>query len=75
MAKFMDVHHGFAGVAECQLREARERDLVTEAAEGRASRAGATIERRPLCTQPFMTRSWLPGWRRSSIPWTWRRGG
>lgn len=38
MAKFLDVHHGFAGVAECQLREARERDLVTEAAEGQAER-------------------------------------
>src|SRR5437764_2046714 len=34
MAKFMDVHSGFVGVTEHQLREARERDLAVEAAEG-----------------------------------------
>jgi Protein of unknown function (DUF4242) len=34
MAKFMDVHSGFAGVTEEQLREAHERDLEFEAAEG-----------------------------------------
>ena len=34
MAKFMDVHNGFVGVTEHQLREARERDLAVEAAEG-----------------------------------------
>ena len=34
MAKFMDVHSGFVGVTEEQLREAHERDLAIEAAEG-----------------------------------------
>ncbi len=34
MAKFMDVHSGFVGVTEPQLREAHERDLAIEAAEG-----------------------------------------
>jgi hypothetical protein len=34
MARFMDVHSGFVGVTESQLREAHERDLEIEAAEG-----------------------------------------
>jgi len=34
MAKFMDVHSGFVGVTQDQLREAHERDLANEAAEG-----------------------------------------
>jgi Protein of unknown function (DUF4242) len=34
MAKFMDVHSGFVGVTEDQLREAHERDLAVEATEG-----------------------------------------
>lgn len=34
MAKFMDVHSGFVGVTEDQLREAHARDLAVEAAEG-----------------------------------------
>jgi Protein of unknown function (DUF4242) len=34
MPKFMDVHSGFVGVSESQLREAHERDLAIEAAEG-----------------------------------------
>ena len=34
MANFMDVHSGFFGVTEDQLREAHERDLAVEAAEG-----------------------------------------
>jgi len=34
MAKFMDVHSGFVGVTEDQLRAAHERDLAIEAAEG-----------------------------------------
>ena len=34
MAKFMDVHDGFVGVTEQQLREAHERDLINEGAEG-----------------------------------------
>jgi Protein of unknown function (DUF4242) len=34
MAKFMDVHRGFVGVTEHQLREAHERDLAVESAEG-----------------------------------------
>lgn len=34
MAKFMDVHSGFVGVTEDQLRAAREQDLAVEAAEG-----------------------------------------
>ena len=34
MAKFMDVHSGFVGVTEVQLRQAHERDLAIEAAEG-----------------------------------------
>ena len=34
MAKFMDVHNGFVGVTEAQLREAHERDLTVEAVEG-----------------------------------------
>ncbi len=34
MAKFMDVHAGFFGVTEAQLREAHERDLAIEGEEG-----------------------------------------
>ena len=34
MAKFMDVHSGFVGVTEDQLREAHECDLAIEASEG-----------------------------------------
>jgi hypothetical protein len=34
MAKFMDVHSGFFGVTEDQLREAHERDLAVEGTEG-----------------------------------------
>jgi len=34
MAKFMDVHSGFFGVTEEQLREAHERDLAIENEEG-----------------------------------------
>ena len=34
MARFMDVHSGFTGVTEDQLREAHQRDLDIEAAEG-----------------------------------------
>jgi|SRR5215470_6641304 len=34
MAKFMDVHSGFVGVTESQLRDAHEQDLAIEAAEG-----------------------------------------
>lgn len=34
MAKFMDVHSGFVGVTEEQLREAHERDLAAEGEEG-----------------------------------------
>jgi hypothetical protein len=34
MAKFMDVHDGFVGVTEDQLREAHDRDLAVEGAEG-----------------------------------------
>jgi hypothetical protein len=33
MAKFMDVHSGFVGVTEDQLREAHQRDLAIEGAE------------------------------------------
>jgi len=34
MATFMDVHDGFVGVTEEQLREAHARDLANEGAEG-----------------------------------------
>ena len=34
MAVFMDVHNGFVGVTEPQLREAHERDLAHQAGEG-----------------------------------------
>ncbi|HEX7105459.1 MAG TPA: SCO4226 family nickel-binding protein [Acidothermaceae bacterium] len=34
MAKFMDVHSGFVGVSEVELKEAHERDLAEEVAEG-----------------------------------------
>ena len=34
MAKYMDVHSGFTGATEDQLREAHQRDLEAEAAEG-----------------------------------------
>lgn len=34
MAKFIDVHSGFAGVTEDQLRAAHAHDLAIEAAEG-----------------------------------------
>jgi len=34
MAKFMDIHSGFTGVTAEELREAHERDLEIEPAEG-----------------------------------------
>lgn len=34
MPKFMDVHSGFVGVTEEQLREAHERDLAAQGEEG-----------------------------------------
>jgi hypothetical protein len=34
MAKFMDVHNGFVGVTEAQLRDAHDRDLAIEKDEG-----------------------------------------
>jgi hypothetical protein len=34
MARFMDVHSGFVGVTEQQLRKAHERDLEIEKEEG-----------------------------------------
>ncbi|MDX6209390.1 MAG: hypothetical protein QOE24_1781 [Frankiales bacterium] len=34
MATFMDIHSGFVGVTEEQLREAHERDLAIEGEEG-----------------------------------------
>lgn len=34
MARFMDVHSGFVGVTETQLREAHGRDLALEGDEG-----------------------------------------
>jgi len=34
MPKYMDVHSGFTGVTQEQLREAHERDLAVEASEG-----------------------------------------
>ena len=34
MATFMDVHSGFVGVTEQQLREAHDRDLAIEREEG-----------------------------------------
>jgi hypothetical protein len=34
MAKYMDVHGGFVGVTEAQLREAHCRDLEVEETEG-----------------------------------------
>ena len=34
MAKFMDVHSGFVGITEAQLREAHQRDLEIEETEG-----------------------------------------
>jgi hypothetical protein len=34
MTKFMDVHSGFVGATEEQLREAHEHDLAMEGAEG-----------------------------------------
>ncbi|GAA4346306.1 SCO4226 family nickel-binding protein [Angustibacter luteus] len=34
MARFMDVHSGFVGVTEDQLREAHERDLAIQDTEG-----------------------------------------
>jgi hypothetical protein len=34
MAKFMDVHSGFVGVTEDQLRAAHGRDLAVEAEQG-----------------------------------------
>jgi hypothetical protein len=34
LATFMDVHSGFVGVTKQQLKEAHERDLENEAAEG-----------------------------------------
>ena len=34
MATFMDVHNGFVGVTEAQLRDAHDRDLAIEGDEG-----------------------------------------
>jgi uncharacterized protein DUF4242 len=34
MARYMDVHSGFVGVTEEQLREAHSRDLVNQTEEG-----------------------------------------
>jgi len=34
MAKYMDVHSGFFGVTEAQLKEAHEADLAIEGEEG-----------------------------------------
>ena len=34
MARFIDVHSGFVGVTEAQLKEAHERDLAIEEEEG-----------------------------------------
>lgn len=34
MATFMDIHDGFVGVTEDQLKEAHERDLAIEDSEG-----------------------------------------
>ncbi len=34
MAKFMDVHHGFVGVSEAELKAAHEADLAIEGDEG-----------------------------------------
>jgi hypothetical protein len=34
MAKFMDVHHGFVGVTEAELKAAHEADLAIEGDEG-----------------------------------------
>ena len=34
MGKYMDVHSGFHGVTEDQLREAHQRDLANESTEG-----------------------------------------
>jgi hypothetical protein len=34
MAMFMDIHNGFIGVTELQLREAVGRDVAAQAAEG-----------------------------------------
>jgi len=34
LATFMDVHSGFVGVTKQQLKEAHDRDLEVEAAEG-----------------------------------------
>jgi len=34
MPKFVDVHNGFVGVTEAQLKEAHERDLALEGDEG-----------------------------------------
>jgi uncharacterized protein DUF4242 len=34
MAKFMDVHNGFVGVTEAELKEAHERDQAIEKEEG-----------------------------------------
>jgi hypothetical protein len=34
VAKFIDVHNGFVGVTEAQLKEAHDADLAIEGAEG-----------------------------------------
>jgi hypothetical protein len=34
MAKFMDVHHGFVGVSEAELKAAHDADLAIEGDEG-----------------------------------------
>ncbi len=34
MARFMDVHSGFTGMTEGQLRQAHERDLAIQSTEG-----------------------------------------
>ena len=56
------IHHQ---IHAALARERRDTLLAEAEAARRArkSRAGAAAERGPSCTQPFISRSRLPGWR------------
>ena len=65
MAKFMDVHSGFVGVTADQLREAHQRDLEIEAAEGVhfehapkiSGKPSPLMSRKPCCSR--RTSAWM----------------
>ena len=70
MPKFMDVHSGFVGVTEQQLREAHERDLALEGEEGvHFERAWLDPEAgKVFCLSSGPSKESRPMWLMSNIP-------